>query len=82
MADFKVIIRFKSGFMLPVTCEEFSIRRSAETGEIESYNIEGIKDNKPLFFRPEDIECLFQEMNDEETKASGGLLVNITQKGD
>jgi hypothetical protein len=65
MADFKVIIRFKSGFMLPVTCEKFSMRTDAVTGEITHYDINGITDNKPLFFRPEDIECIFQEMNDE-----------------
>ena len=64
----KVIIRFKSGFELPITCDKFSMRKDAVTGEIASYNIEGITDNKPLFFRPEDIECIFQEMNDEETK--------------
>ena len=68
MADLKVIIRFKSGFMLPVTCEKFRMRTDAVTGEIVSYNIEGITDNKPLFFRSEDIECIFQEMNDEETE--------------
>lgn len=44
------------------------MRKDAVTGEIASYNIEGITDNKPLFFRPEDIECIFQEMNDEETE--------------
>lgn len=35
------------------------------TGEISSYDIKGIKDNKLLFFRPEDIECIFQDMNDD-----------------
>lgn len=61
----KVIMRFKSGFELPITCDKFSIRTNTVTGEISSYDIKGIMDNKPLFFRPEDIECIFQEMNDE-----------------
>lgn len=61
----KVIIRFKSGFELPITCDKFSIRTNAMTGEISSYDIKGITDNKLLFFRPEDVECIFQEMNDE-----------------
>ena len=61
----KVIIRFKSGFELPITCDKFIIRTNTVTGEISSYEIKGIKDNKLLFFRPEDIECIFQEMNDE-----------------
>lgn len=61
----KVIMRFKSGFELPITCDKFSIRTNTATGEISSYDIKGIKDNKLLFFRPEDIECIFQDMNDE-----------------
>jgi hypothetical protein len=64
----KVIIRFKSGFELPITCDKFSINTHTLTGEITRYDIKGITDNKPLFFRPEDIECIFQEMNDEETE--------------
>jgi len=64
----KVKIRFKSGFELPITCEKFNMRTDAVTGEITSYHIEGITDNKPLFFRSEDIECIIQEMNDEETE--------------
>ena len=64
----KVIIRFKSGFELPITCDKFSIRKDAVTGEIAVCTIEGIMDNKPLFFRSEDVECIFQEMNDEEAE--------------
>lgn len=59
----KVKIRFKSGFELPITCDEFNINTLA--GEITGYDIKGITDNKPLFFRVEDVECIFQEMNDE-----------------
>lgn len=57
-----IIIRFKSGFELPITCEKFSFSRSSITGEITNYSIEGIEDNKPLFFRAEDIECIWQKM--------------------
>ena len=66
----KVIIRFKSGFELPITCDKFSIKTI--DGEITSYSIEGITDNKTLFFRPEDVECIFQEMNDETNDLSSG----------
>jgi len=51
-----LIIRFKSGFELPITCEKFKFTTSNITGEITNYHIEGIKDNKPLFLRSEDIE--------------------------
>lgn len=58
-----IIIRLKSGFELPITCEKFSFSKSSITGEITDYSIEGIEDNKPLFFRAEDIECIYQKMN-------------------
>lgn len=58
-----IIIRFKSGFELPITCEKFTFSTSSITGEITNYSIEGIKDNKPLFFRAEDIECIWQKMD-------------------
>ena len=58
-----IIIRLKSGFELPITCEKFTFSKSSITGEITNYSIEGIKDNKPLFFRAEDIECIWQKMD-------------------
>lgn len=61
----RIIIRFKSGYELPVTCDKFVIRTSRITGEIEGYDINGIKDNKPIFFRSEDVECIFSERQKE-----------------
>ena len=58
-----IIIRFKSGFELPITCEKFTFSRSNITGEITNYSIKGIEDNKPIFFRAEDIECIWQKMD-------------------
>ena len=58
-----IIIRLKSGFELPITCEKFAFSRSNITGEITNDNIEGIEDNKPIFFRAEDIECIWQKMD-------------------
>lgn len=63
----RIRIRFKSGFELPITCDEFSITKSALDGEIIGYDIKGIKDNKPLFIRWENIECIFQEVVNDET---------------
>ncbi len=62
----KIKIRFKSGFELPITCEEFSISKNAYTGEISEYDIKGIKDNKPIFFRSEDVECIYRERTNDE----------------
>ena len=58
----KVFIRFKSGFELPITCDEFKLKTAG--GEIYSYDIKGIEDNKPLFFRTEDVECIYQRMDE------------------
>ena len=59
----KVVIRFKSGFELSVTCDEFNTSTSY-SGELTSYEIKGIKDNKPIFFRPEDVECIWRKMGE------------------
>lgn len=61
----RIIIRFKSGYELPITCDEFVIETNRVTGEIDSYNIKGIKDNKPIFFRSEDVECVYAERREE-----------------
>ena len=61
-----IIIRFKSGFELPITCEKFTFSRSNITGEITNYSLEGIVDNKTLFFRAEDIECIWQKIDTEK----------------
>lgn len=58
----RIIIRFKSGFELPITCESYSFSTHPMTGEIEKYTIEGIKDNIPIFFRSEDVECVYRDM--------------------
>lgn len=61
----KIIVRFKSGFELPITCESFSITQHPMTNEITEYDIKGITDNKPIFFRSEDIECILRDMTAE-----------------
>lgn len=58
----RIIIRFKSGFELPITCDNFSITTYELTGEIAEYDIKGIKDNNLIFFRSEDVECIFRDM--------------------
>ena len=61
----RIIIRFRSGYELPITCDEFAVKTNKFTGEIDSYDIKGIKDNKPLFFRLEDVECIYAERREE-----------------
>lgn len=61
----RIIVRFKSGFELPITCDSFSITQHPITNEITEYEINGIKDNKPIFFRSEDVECIFRNMTSE-----------------
>lgn len=61
----RIIIKFKSGFKLQITCDEFGIEKNPITGEITHYDIKGIKDNKLIFFRSEDVECIFREITTE-----------------
>lgn len=64
----RIIIRFKSGFELPITCDSFSLTRHPMTNEINEYEIKGIKDNKLIFFRSEDVECVFRDMTAERSE--------------
>ena len=61
----KVIIRFKSGFELPVTCESFTPWQNALTGKLDSYKIENPLDNRPIFLDPADVECIWEVMGDD-----------------
>lgn len=61
----QIKIRFRSGFELPITCDSFSITQDSMTNEITGYEIKGITDNKPIFFRPADVECIFRDMTAE-----------------
>lgn len=64
----RIIIRFKSGFELPITCDSFSLTQHPITNEITEYKIKGIKDNKLIFFRVEDVECIFRDMTAERSE--------------
>lgn len=66
----RIIIRFKSGFELPITCDNFSIETHAMTGELAGYDIKNIKDIKPVFFRLEDVECIFRDMTAENREGN------------
>ena len=56
----KVIIRLKSGYELRVDCEKFRITRNKVTGEITHLEWVNVKNINPLFFRIEDVECIYQ----------------------
>jgi len=56
----KVIIVFKTGFQLSITCEEFSITKSS-LGTPIGY----VTDNKPLYFNLDDVLCIYRDLNAE-----------------
>lgn len=56
----KLIIRLKSGYEIPVTCEDFSFTRDRLSGMLLNYEIKGVKYNAPLYFRLEDVECIVE----------------------
>lgn len=64
----RIIIRFKSGFELPITCDSFNLKFHPVTDEITEYEVVGAKDFNPIFFRSEDVECVFKNMIIEETE--------------
>ena len=61
----KIIIVFKNGFSLVVTCESFSIDKDS-LGSITGYSIKGIKDRKPLYIEFEDVICIYRDVEAED----------------
>ena len=61
-----IVIHFKDGFELPVECESFKCSTNKMTGEISSYKISGITNNKPLYLRMEDIVCIWRKGGKQE----------------
>ena len=57
----KIVICFKNGFNLTVTCEEFSLTKNG-LGDYTGYEIKGITDNKPLYVNWSDITCIYRVM--------------------
>lgn len=59
----KMLIRLKSGYEIPIECDEFTIEKNGRTQEMESIDIKGIKDNRPVFFRLEDVDCIIEKID-------------------
>ena len=57
----KIVICFKSGGQLTVTCDEFSLTKNL-CGDVAGYEIKGVKDNKPLYIDFGDISCIYRVM--------------------
>ena len=63
----KIIFVLRNGFTFGVTCEEFSLNKNG-LGQYTGYEIKGIKDNKPLFIRWEDVVLVYRaNIGDEVT---------------
>ena len=61
----KIIIVFKNGYSLSVTCEGFTIKQDG-FGQFTGYEIKGIKDRKPLYIKFEDVICVYRDREAEE----------------
>ena len=62
-----VVIRLKSGFEMRVDCEDFRLKTNAITGELTNVRYNGCKDIRPMFFRLEDVDCIYQVIKEGET---------------
>lgn len=60
----RIIVRLKSGFELPITCEECEITRNG-LGNVTNIYWKGIKDFKPLILDVEDIEVMYRDVREE-----------------
>ena len=63
----KIIIVLRNGFKFGVTCEKFSLSKN-ELGAYTGYDFKGIKDNKPLFLRWEDVVLVYRADMDREER--------------
>ena len=61
----KIIFVLRNGFTFGVTCEEFSLNKNG-LGDYTGYEIKGIKDNKPIFIRWEDVVLIYRADMDRE----------------
>ena len=61
-----IVFRFRDGFELPVECESFEYIENNITGQISSYKIKGIKDNKPIYVSLNDVICIWRKVGDEK----------------
>ena len=59
----KIIIVFKNGFQLNITCEEFTIH--SQFGMPYGYEASGIKDNKLLHIDWNEVLCVYRDMRGE-----------------
>ena len=73
----KVIIRLKSGFELPIICEKYEFRISDLTGQLVGYTLKGIQDNKPVYFDQNDVECVYEVLNEEKKDELQSRPVNL-----
>lgn len=77
-----VRIILKSGVEFSVKCEAFSIRKDV-FGSLESYNIKGITENKPVYLDFEQVAAVVRVMSDEtEAETSEGIPTKEPPKGE
>lgn len=62
-----VVIRLKSGFEMRVDCENFKLKTNTVTGELTNVQWDGCKNIRPMFFRLEDVDCIYQVIEEGET---------------
>ena len=56
-----ITIVFKNGYSFSVTCESFTIKQDG-FGQLNGYEIKGIKDRKPLYISIKDVMCVYRDM--------------------
>lgn len=62
-----VVIRLKSGFEMRMDCDDFRLKINSITGELTNVHYDGCKNIRPMFFRLEDVDCIYQVIEEGET---------------
>ena len=61
------VIRLKSGFEMRMDCDDFRLKINSITGELTNVHYDGCKNIRPMFFRLEDVDCIYQVIKEGET---------------
>ena len=59
----KIVIVFKNGHTVEMTCDSCNIEGSALTGNITGIKLEGVEDNQLLYVDFNEILCIYRKLN-------------------
>jgi hypothetical protein len=57
----KIAFHLRGGQTVTVDCDEVKVRADQTTGDLTSYEINGIRSHKPIYLRVDDVSAVVRE---------------------